>query len=76
VFRKVIPSVVVIRAKGNEVTSGGQTRFLETGSGVLISTDGKLMGLVKTTHGDVVPVTAPLVTAVPIVVDAKPSAVA
>ena len=30
---------------------------------------GATPGLVKTTHGDVVPVTAPLVSAVPIVVD-------
>jgi len=43
VFRKVTPSVVVIKAKGSEVTVGGQVRFLETGSGVLISADGKVM---------------------------------
>ena len=45
VFRKVTPSVVVIRAKGSEVTTGGQVRFTETGSGVLISADGKVMTL-------------------------------
>src|SRR5262249_39961786 len=43
VFRKVTPSVVVITARGSEVTAAGQTRFLETGSGVLISADGKVM---------------------------------
>jgi serine protease Do len=43
VFRKVAPSVVVIRAKGHEVATSGQTRFSETGSGVLISSDGKVM---------------------------------
>jgi S1-C subfamily serine protease len=43
VFRKVTPSVVVIKARGSEVTAAGQVRFLETGSGVLISTDGKVM---------------------------------
>ena len=43
VFRKVTPSVVVIRARGSEVTAAGQVRFLETGSGVLISADGKVM---------------------------------
>jgi serine protease Do len=43
VFRKVAPSVVVIRAKGHEVAASGQTRFNETGSGVLISSDGKVM---------------------------------
>lgn len=50
VFRKVTPSVVVIRAKGNEVTAGGQTRFNETGSGVLISTDGKIMTAAHVVH--------------------------
>jgi serine protease Do len=42
-FRKVSPSVGVIRAKGRDVTASGQVRFNETGSGVLISTDGKMM---------------------------------
>ena len=50
VFRKVTPSVVVIRAKGSEVTAGGQTRFLETGSGVLISDDGKVMTAAHVVH--------------------------
>ena len=50
VFRKVTPSVVVIRAKGSEVTAGGQTRFNETGSGVLISTDGKIMTAAHVVH--------------------------
>ena len=42
-FRKVTPSVVVIRARGREVSSAGVTRFSEIGSGVMISTDGKVM---------------------------------
>jgi len=43
-FRLINPSVVVIRAKGRDVEgSGGLTRFNETGSGVLISADGKIM---------------------------------
>jgi serine protease Do len=50
VFRKVTPSVVVIKAKGSEVTVGGQTRFLETGSGVLISADGKVMTAAHVVH--------------------------
>ena len=50
VFRKVTPSVVVIRAKGSEVTAGGQVRFLETGSGVLISSDGKIMTAAHVVH--------------------------
>jgi S1-C subfamily serine protease len=50
VFRKVAPSVVVIRAKGREVAAGGQTRFNETGSGVLISSDGKVMTAAHVVH--------------------------
>jgi serine protease Do len=50
VFRKVAPSVVVIRAKGHEVASSGQTRFDETGSGVLISPDGKVMTAAHVVH--------------------------
>src|SRR5215470_14726693 len=42
-FRKVTPSVVVIRARGREVSSAGVTRFSEIGSGVMVSTDGKVM---------------------------------
>jgi hypothetical protein len=34
VFDKVKPSVAVIRARGRDVTTAGQTRFSETGSGV------------------------------------------
>jgi serine protease Do len=43
VFRKANPSVVVIRARGRDVSSVGVTRFTETGSGVLVSADGKVM---------------------------------
>jgi len=43
IFRKVNPSVVVVRAKGRDVGAGGVTRFNETGSGVLISASGKVM---------------------------------
>ena len=50
VFRKVTPSVVVIRAKGREVSAAGQTRFTETGSGVLISPDGKVMTAAHVVH--------------------------
>jgi S1-C subfamily serine protease len=50
VFRKVVPSVVVIRAKGHEVAASGQTRFNETGSGVLISYDGKVMTAAHVVH--------------------------
>ena len=50
VFRKVTPSVVVIRARGREVSAAGQTRFTETGSGVLISPDGKVMTAAHVVH--------------------------
>jgi serine protease Do len=43
IFEKVNPSVVVIRAKGREVTGAGLVGFSEIGSGVLISADGKVM---------------------------------
>jgi serine protease Do len=50
VFEKVSPSVVVIRARGRDVTASGQTRFAETGSGVLISADGKVMTAAHVVH--------------------------
>ena len=50
VFEKVAPSVVVIRAKGRDVTTSGQTRFLETGSGVLVSNDGQVMTAAHVVH--------------------------
>jgi serine protease Do len=43
-FRQVNPSVVVIRAKGSDVEgANGLTRFNETGSGVIVSADGKVL---------------------------------
>src|SRR5262249_38277648 len=50
VFRKVSPSVVVIRAKGRDISTSGQSRFAETGSGVLISPDGKVMTAAHVVH--------------------------
>jgi len=49
-FKKVTPSVVVIRAKGRDVTTGGQITFGETGSGVLVSKDGKVMTAAHVVH--------------------------
>ncbi len=43
VFRQVTPSVVVIRARGREVSGGSVVGYSETGSGVLISADGKVV---------------------------------
>jgi S1-C subfamily serine protease len=42
VYRRVSTSVVVIRARGQELTAEGLIRFKEIGSGVLISPDGKV----------------------------------
>ena len=51
VFRKTSPTVVVVRAKGRDVTAGGITRFTETGSGVLISSDGRVMTAAHVVNG-------------------------
>lgn len=52
VFKKVVPSVAVIRARGREVSaqSGGKVSFKEIGSGVLISADGKVMTAAHVVH--------------------------
>ena len=50
VFQKVAPSVAVIRARGRDVEASGETRFTETGSGVLISADGKVMTAAHVVH--------------------------
>jgi S1-C subfamily serine protease len=50
-FRKVNPSVVVIRAKGRAVDGArGLVTFTEIGSGVLISADGKVMTAAHVVH--------------------------
>ena len=50
-FKKINPSVVVIRAKGREVTATrGLSQFTETGSGVLVSADGKVMTAAHVVH--------------------------
>ena len=44
VFRRVNPTVVIVRARWQEVSSAGQaTRVSEVGSGALISADGKVI---------------------------------
>jgi serine protease Do len=50
VFQNVAPSVVVIRGRGRDVTASGQTRYTETGSGALISADGKVMTASHVVH--------------------------
>ena len=50
-FTRVSPSVVVVRSKGRAVSAGGVTRFNETGSGVLISSDGRVMTAAHVVNG-------------------------
>jgi S1-C subfamily serine protease len=50
VFEKVAPSVVVIRGRGRDVSASGQTRYTETGSGVLVSKDGQVMTASHVVH--------------------------
>jgi serine protease Do len=51
VFRKASPTVVVVRARGRDVTASGVTRFTETGSGVLISGEGRVMTAAHVVNG-------------------------
>jgi len=51
IFREVSPTVVVVRAKGRDVGTGGITRFNETGSGVLISASGRVMTAAHVVNG-------------------------
>jgi len=50
IFQKVAPSVVVVRGRGREVTASGQVRYTETGSGALVSADGKVMTASHVVH--------------------------
>src|SRR5262245_22724244 len=50
VFDQVKASVVVIKARGRDVTTSGQSRFKETGSGVLVTPDGKVMTAAHVVH--------------------------
>jgi S1-C subfamily serine protease len=50
VYRRVNPSVVVIRARGEEVTEEGRSKFREIGAGVLISPDGKIATAAHVVH--------------------------
>jgi S1-C subfamily serine protease len=42
--------VAIIRAKGQDITAAGRVTFSETGSGVLISADGKVMTAAHVVH--------------------------
>lgn len=50
-FTRVSPTVVVVRSKGRDVGAGGITRFSETGSGVLVSSDGRVMTAAHVVNG-------------------------
>jgi len=49
-FARINPSVVVIRAKGRDVTARGIGQFIETGSGVLMSAEGHVMTAAHVVH--------------------------
>jgi serine protease Do len=51
IFNRVSPTVVVVRSKGRDVSAAGITRFKETGSGVLISVDGRVMTAAHVVNG-------------------------
>jgi len=50
-FRKVSPAVVVVRSKGRDVGTAGIFRFSQTGSGVLISSDGRVATAAHVVNG-------------------------
>jgi len=50
-FRRVSPTVVIVRAKGRDVGAGGVTSFKETGSGVLVSSDGRVVTSAHVVNG-------------------------
>jgi serine protease Do len=51
IFSKVKPYVVVVRTKGRDVSTGGVTRFNQTGSGVLISSSGRVVTAAHVVNG-------------------------
>ena len=51
IFGKVNPSVVVVRSKGRDVSTGGITHFHEIGSGFLISDSGRVMTAAHVVNG-------------------------
>lgn len=51
IFHKVSPTVVVVRAVGRDVGPDGIKHFTETGSGVLISEDGRVMTSAHVVNG-------------------------
>jgi serine protease Do len=51
IFTKVKPYVVVVRTKGRDVGAGGVTRFSQTGSGVLVSSSGRVLTAAHVVNG-------------------------
>ena len=51
VYRHVNPAVVVIKARGQEVQDGRTVAFVETGAGVIVSADGKVVTAAHVVQG-------------------------
>jgi len=51
IFTRVSPTVVVVRSEGRDVGAGGITHFTETGSGVLVGSDGRVMTAAHVVNG-------------------------
>jgi serine protease Do len=51
IFRKVSPSIVVVRTKGSRRRRRGVTHFSQTGSGVLIFSSGRVMTAAHVVNG-------------------------
>ena len=51
IFRRINPSVIVVRSKGRDVNASGVTRFNEIGSGFLMSDSGRVMTAAHVVNG-------------------------
>src|SRR5262245_14424839 len=51
VFRQINPAVVGIKARGQEIAGGRKVAFIETGAGVIVSADGKVVTAAHVVQG-------------------------